>query len=317
MRVLPPLAMVIVIGCLGAVREGNAQQPTPAPAPAAAPGNLIGNGSFEQAGRQNNPWSGLDQQGFLKGLGGTVPALTQSGTIGDTAMPISVAIADMNGDGKMDIVTSDVVGYFRVYFNQGTPEQPKFDDGELIPVFLTRSVAQNYQTAELTRYRAQRIYVGNFAKSGKNDMLIGNYIGEVLSLKNEGTTTSPDFRQPKSRASIAIPTTEDSTRRWGNLFAPATWDWNGDGRYDLMLGEGSYSANAIHLLLNQGTANAPRFNEKNHHFLTGKVVFIILNYDSFHNFFLLPLSSASLKPPGESPSHDDQIASAIESALHS
>lgn len=266
MRVLPPLAMVIAIGCLGALREGNAQQPTPAPAPAAA-GNLIANGSFENAFRRTNPWSGINQGNFLQGLTGTVRVLTQSGTIGDTAMPLSVGVADMNADGKLDLVTSDVIGYFRVYFNQGTPTEPKFDDGELIPVFLTRALAQNYQSVELGRYRAQRISVGNFAKSGKNDLMIGNYIGEVLWLKNEGSPTAPDFRQPKSRSAIAIPTTEDSTRRWGNVFAPAAWDWNGDGRFDLLLGEGSYSANAIHLLINQGAANAPRFNEKNHHFL--------------------------------------------------
>jgi hypothetical protein len=38
-------------------------------------------------------------------------------------------------------------------------------------------------------------------------------------------------------------------------------DWDGDNKPDLLVGEGSYSANNIHLFLNQGSAAAPVFNE--------------------------------------------------------
>jgi hypothetical protein len=38
-------------------------------------------------------------------------------------------------------------------------------------------------------------------------------------------------------------------------------DWNGDGLPDLLIGEGSYSANNVHLFLNQGSAGRPVFNE--------------------------------------------------------
>jgi hypothetical protein len=40
------------------------------------------------------------------------------------------------------------------------------------------------------------------------------------------------------------------------------YDWDGDGRPDLLVGEGSYSANNIHLFLNQGSAASPVFNEE-------------------------------------------------------
>lgn len=270
MRVLPhSVSVVVAILWVGASGLGYSQQPAPAGSPAAPaePKNLLPNASFESAFRRTNPWSGINQGGFLQGLTGTVDVLTQSGSIGETPMPISVAVADMNGDGRPDIVTSDVVGYFRVYFNQGTPQEAKFDDGELIPVFLTRVRGPVVFGSGSYYLRAQRISVGNFSKSGKNDMLIGNYIGQVLWLKNQGSPSAPDFRQPKDRNELLIPTTEEVNRRWGNVFAPAAWDWNGDGRFDIILGEGSYSANNIHLLLNQGANNSPRFNEKNRHIL--------------------------------------------------
>ena len=57
---------------------------------------------------------------------------------------------------------------------------------------------------------------------------------------------------------------KDSRKRWGNVFAPCTWDWNADGKEDLLLGEGSYSANNIHLLINQGSGARPAFDESKH-----------------------------------------------------
>ena len=51
--------------------------------------------------------------------------------------------------------------------------------------------------------------------------------------------------------------------KWGNLFSPAVWDWNKDGRWDLLVGEGSYSANSIHLLINKGSNDHPVFDESN------------------------------------------------------
>ena len=63
----------------------------------------------------------------------------------------------------------------------------------------------------------------------------------------------PDFKQPPDVSRAVIPTMKDPRKRWGNVFAPCTWDWNADGKEDLLLGEGSYSANNIHLLINQGS----------------------------------------------------------------
>jgi len=185
-------------------------------------------------------------------------------------MPLSVSIADMNNDGLQDIVTTDVIGYIRIFFNKGTATEPKFEVGDLANIFLTRVDARDPVTAGTNRTfvrRGQRLHATKMFGTGKFDLLIGNYAGEVLALMNSGSVQTPDFRQPPDVARIEVPTGKRGAVKWGNLFAPATWDWNGDGREDLLLGEGSYSANNIHLLINTGRGSRPNFDETNRHIL--------------------------------------------------
>lgn len=235
-----------------------------APAPAAR--NSVRNGGFESSFRRQNLWQGVDSSGFLTGERGALPVLTTSGNIGSSSMPISVSIADMNNDGRQDLVTIDVLGYIRIFFNQGTPQEPKFTHAELGGAFLTRVLPDDPVFGALRAWdsrRGTRLFPTDIAGSGRKDLLIGNYGGEVLLLPNSGSATAPAFKQPPDVSRIAIPTAKDSNMRWGNVFAPCTWDWNGDGKPDLLLGEGSYSANNIHLLLNQGSGARPVFQENN------------------------------------------------------
>ena len=248
------------------LREPEAARQQP---PAPAPKNLVGNGGFETSFRRDNLWQGVDGAGYLTGERGQVPVLTLSGEIADTAMPISVGVADMNADGLLDLVTMDVLGYLRIFFNSGDKQEPKFTLGDLGGIFLTRT-APNDPTIgrEAPNARlAPRIFPTEIMKSGKRDLIVGNYLGEVLLVPNGGSAQAPDFRQPQDVARLAIPTMKDSNKRWGNVFAPCTWDWNRDGKEDLLLGEGSYSANNIHLLVNQGSGAKPVFDESKRYVL--------------------------------------------------
>jgi hypothetical protein len=238
-------------------------------APAAAPKNLVVNGGFEASSQRQNLWQGVDSAGFLTGERGQVPVLTLRGEISDTVMPISVGATDMNADGLVDLVTMDVLGYLRIYFNSGDKQQPKFTSGDLGGIFLTRT-AQNDLTIgrEAPGARlAPRIFPTEMMKSGKKDLVAGNYLGEVLLIPNGGSAQVPDFKQPQEVSRAVIPTMKDPRKRWGNVFAPCTWDWNGDGKEDLLLGEGSYSANNIHLLINQGSGARPAFDESKRYVL--------------------------------------------------
>jgi hypothetical protein len=240
-----------------------------AQAPAApAAKNLISNGGFESSFKRENLWDGVDSAGYISGERGAVPVLTTSGVISETSMPISVAVADMNGDKLPDIVTMDVLSYLRIFFNSGTPTEPKFTVGELGGIFLSRTDRKDpiLEGAEGTADHARmatRMIPSDILRTGKKDLVVGNYIGEILLIPNAGSAQTPDFKQPADISRAAIPTMKDSNKKWGNVFAPATWDWNKDGKDDLILGEGSYSANNIHLLINQGSAAKPAFDENN------------------------------------------------------
>lgn len=248
-------------GCLVFTATLFAQAPAPA-----APKNMIGNPGFETGFRRDNIWDGVDTTGTLAGERGALPVLTTSGTIADTSMPVSVSVADLNGDGLPDIAAMDVVGYLRVYFNAGSKTEPKFTTGELADLFLSRINLADPTLQGIKDENArqgQRIHLCDISRSGKKDLVIGNYLGEIMLIPNAGSGVKPDYRQPSNIASVIIPTMKDSLKKWGNMFAPAVWDWNKDGKDDLLVGEGSYSANSIHLLLNQGSGGRPIFDENN------------------------------------------------------
>ncbi len=226
--------------------------------------NLIINGSFEQSYAEDNFWDGVDSSNFLAGRRGSSFAITERGTVDNLAMPISVQASDMNGDGLVDIISCDADGYIRIHFNSGTPQEPKFTHAEIVPVYFSRF---NWSQHSIRTIRhSYKIAVFDTNNSGAKDIYLANYGGEVFLLKNVGSAQAPEFRQPRLIDDLLVRTTKAGVI-WGNLFAPAVLDWDRDGKPDLLVGEGSYSANAVHLLLNQGSAGVPRFSEDARHYL--------------------------------------------------
>jgi len=224
--------------------------------------NLVTNGGFEKATQTDSLWDGVKSDGTLAGFEFEVPILKQDGNVGDSKMPISVALADMNGDGLLDIASSDPVGYVRFYFNKGTAQEPKFDFGELTTPFISRSTEFiPWRKPDFT-WRAPKISISTIGGS-PNSMVLGAYNGQLVAIRNSGGPTNPTFDQPTDLTRQILPTTEKAGEIWANVLAPTAVDWNQDGRMDLLLGEGSYSANNIHLLLNDGTDASPKFTEGN------------------------------------------------------
>lgn len=229
--------------------------------------NLVANGDFTKFTPVDNLWDGVDGAGFLAGFRRGTYATTESGKVGGQEMPISVSYFDVNGDGLPDLITADPAGVLRAYINSGTKTEPKFTHAEIIPIFPPQIAKDtSYDRSWWTGpHSVPKIALYDWSHDGKPDLLIGNYCGDVLLVPNTGTAQTPVFAQPGNYERVKIPLA--GKRPWGNLFAPCPIDWDKDGKTDLLIGEGSYSANAVYVLLNQSSANEPKFNDEHRYYL--------------------------------------------------
>jgi hypothetical protein len=266
----------LVLTALGLGLAVAAQAADPEP-PGPSSNNLVINGGFEEFKSSDNLWDGVNSDGHLSGVNLLDPDVDRPSEhdlmgvqllgrdgIAQTIVPVSVSLVDLNGDGLPDITTAWPSGYMFVYFNSGTRTEPKFTNAEMMPIFLSKGFSYtedrqiHIKRSEMIR-KAPRISFADWGGRGIMDLLVGNYQGEVLLIPNAGSATAPDFRQPQSIDSAAISV---GRNRWGNLFAPAAFDMDLDKKPDLLLGEGSYSANAVQLLLNKGGGIAPKFTDE-------------------------------------------------------
>jgi hypothetical protein len=241
--------------------------------------NLIKNGSFEENSYELNPWTTS-----MQGSPPSARVLSKEGGVNNEPMPISVATGDLNGDGLIDIAMMDGMGYLKIYFNCGSLTEPKFSPAEVSGLVLNakskavdddedldnkKPQKQGPSAAELNNIAAQeqRAYVMDSVKrlnfvdlnrSGKLDLFIGTYGGRIIYVPNSGTRNKPDFRTPSDMKSSYISIGENE---WGNVFAPYVIDWNKDGKMDILVGEGSYSANSIHILASR-RLGVPSFEDK-------------------------------------------------------
>jgi hypothetical protein len=241
---------------------------TPAPsAPAVIDptSGLVVNGDFTKTTPVDNLWDGVNFTGGLAGEVRNAYALTEKGPPGSITLPVSVNFVDMNGDGLNDIVSADPAGTMRVYFNSGTKTEPKFTVAEVVPLYLSRP-SKDEVFDYWNGHGMAKISMYDWNKSGSVDLLFGNYAGDLLFIPNQGTKSSPYFPQPPVYARAIIPTSKKD-HLWGNLFAPCVYDWNKDGKPDILMGEGSYSANSIHLLINEGASLGGKFTDESRYFL--------------------------------------------------
>ena len=185
--------------------------------------NLIHNGDFEGHNyTMENLWDGVDNTGRLRVIGCSAPD-----------------VGDINGDGKKDIICGDEKWMMWYYLNSGTNQAPEFTTGKFIKARFDSNVKP-----VLVDWNGDRA----------KDIIFGSREGWVCFLRGKSATVV--FGEPRfvelGREKLDI----------GQFSAPAVADWNGDGKIDLILGEGTYSANSVYIYLNKGSSSSPKFDKK-------------------------------------------------------
>jgi hypothetical protein len=97
---------------------------------------------------------------------------------------VLIALADMNSDGKTDLVAVDSARKVRVYANTAGPGSP--------PVYAAASVAKTPAGTDFV-LPDQRFDVGDWNGDGLPDLVMGNWSGEVRVYRNVGTASAPRF----------------------------------------------------------------------------------------------------------------------------
>jgi FG-GAP-like repeat len=149
-----------------------------------------------------------------------------------TGCASSVAVADWNGDGLLDLIVGDIQGHVSVYLNEGTKEHYAFGK----PVQLKA----NGQLIQVPHGDAGPC-VADWDGDGLLDLIVGCGDGSVIFYRNSGTAKEPKLDEgqvlipPGSIEYDADKIPKTPTR--GVRAKVCVVDYNGDGLPDLLVGD--------------------------------------------------------------------------------
>ncbi|HAW50695.1 TPA: hypothetical protein DCX16_07085 [bacterium] len=143
-------------------------------------------------------------------------------------------VCDWNNDGKKDLLVGDEGGYVNLFLNAGTDRNPVFIKQTKLPIKVEGLASP---------------FVCDYNNDGKKDLLVGTRYGNVYYFENIGKDENPIFSEGKmiqAKSSLDV----------GNRAVPIVYDYNRDGKKDLIIGE---EYGTIRLYINYGEDEAPIF----------------------------------------------------------
>ena len=195
-----------------------------------------------------NPWLGFNKDRAMYGQVEKFIAVDDVGTLNPVPFPPAIDAADFLKKGMPDILMIDGDGYVRYFPNSGTKEAPKFAEGIVLPVLLPRSPLQ--------------FQVVDYDGDGRPDLVIGDDVGNLYMLHNQGGTDVPRFDSPRKLERVRVDIAAGGNP-WCNFVSPAYAQWRPGGTVmDLIMGDGTYASDNIYFLHNSGSTERPKFDPK-------------------------------------------------------
>ncbi|MFH1735505.1 MAG: T9SS type A sorting domain-containing protein, partial [bacterium] len=147
----------------------------------------------------------------------------------------AVTFYDLDGDDDLDMVVGDAVGTLTYLENGGTPQAPDWQP----PVY-------NYTGIDVGGDAVPVLI--DIDADADADLFIGSFSGTVRYLRNDGTSSAPNWNDIGDFPGIDV----------GNFSTPAFGDIDDDGDYDLISGNGPLAGFLV-FYRNIGSALFPSF----------------------------------------------------------
>ncbi len=138
------------------------------------------------------------------------------------------AVADINADGKLELITGDSQGRICVFNRTNDPGILRAG----VPLRYTNGKVLTVNDVPPNLYKPQLAWMNACDWTGKGtfDLFFASNM-MVSFLENAGTKKSPRFKKP-----VTLQTPDGVIKIGHHETQPAGYDWDGDGRPDLMVG---------------------------------------------------------------------------------
>jgi hypothetical protein len=145
---------------------------------------------------------------------------------------------DLDGDGIPDILSGSWPGHLYFFKGKGKGQ------------FAAGVKIKDRNGKEIKLESASTVFAADWNGQGKLDLLVGDILGHVWFIPNEGTAKEPAFGSARKLEAGGhfIKVAGDSH--------PVAADWDGDGQLDLIVGTGDGS---VSWYRNLGTNKEPKF----------------------------------------------------------